>query len=56
MARRGHRWFAAVYDLLNRSAERRLLGPIRARLLGALRGRVLARVFHITRLSLSARS
>ena len=41
MARRGHRWFAAVYDLLNRSAERRLLGPIRARLLGALRGRVL---------------
>jgi ubiquinone/menaquinone biosynthesis C-methylase UbiE len=38
---RGHRWFAAVYDLLNRGAERRVIGPLRERLLRDAAGRVL---------------
>jgi ubiquinone/menaquinone biosynthesis C-methylase UbiE len=38
---RGHRWYAATYDLINRGAERRVLGPIRRQLLGDLAGRVL---------------
>jgi len=38
---KGHRWFATVYDLINRPSERRLIGPIRARLLGDLGGCVL---------------
>src|ERR671924_521329 len=38
---KGHRWFAAVYDLVNRAAERRLFGPIRGSLLGAAGGLVL---------------
>jgi SAM-dependent methyltransferase len=37
---KGHRWFAAVYDLMSEGDER-ALGPIRQRLLGDLRGRVL---------------
>lgn len=38
--RQGHRWFAAWYDRLNRSMERRLLARLRARLVGPLRGQV----------------
>jgi ubiquinone/menaquinone biosynthesis C-methylase UbiE len=38
---KGHRWFAAVYDTVNRSTERRVMAPVRARLLGELQGRVL---------------
>ena len=37
----GHCWFAAVYDVVNWLAERRLLGPFRARLVGDLGGRLL---------------
>ena len=37
----GHRWFAAVYDLVNWFGERRLFGPLRARLVGDLGGRLL---------------
>ena len=37
---KGHRWFAALYDLAN-SADEGVLGPIRRRLLGDLHGRVL---------------
>ena len=37
---KGHRWFAAVYDLISQGDER-VLGPIRRRLLGDLRGQVL---------------
>ncbi|MBI3970246.1 MAG: class I SAM-dependent methyltransferase, partial [Chloroflexi bacterium] len=38
---KGHRWFAATYDLVNRWGERRLLGPLRRRLLGNATGTVL---------------
>jgi ubiquinone/menaquinone biosynthesis C-methylase UbiE len=38
---RGHRWFAAIYDLVNRSAERRVLGPVRRSLLDEATGLVL---------------
>jgi ubiquinone/menaquinone biosynthesis C-methylase UbiE len=38
---RGHRWFAAAYDLVNRGAERRVLGPIRRALLADAPGLVL---------------
>ena len=38
---KGHRWFAALYDVLNRASERRVLAPLRARLLGELQGLVL---------------
>lgn len=38
---RGHRWFAATYDIVNRWAERRLLGALRRRIVGAASGRVL---------------
>ena len=38
---KGHRWFAAVYDVVNRSTERRIMAPLRARLLRDLHGRVL---------------
>ena len=34
-------WFAAVYDVVNWLAERRLLGPFRARLVSDLGGRLL---------------
>ncbi len=37
---KGHRWFAALYDVINRQSERRLLAPLRVRLLGDLHGRV----------------
>ncbi len=36
----GHRWFAAIYDLMMRAGERRV-GPLRRRLLGQLTGDVL---------------
>lgn len=39
-AEQGHRWFAACYDALNRGAERRLFGPLRAEMLGPLTGRI----------------
>lgn len=38
---KGHRWFAALYDSLNRGFERRFLGRLRARLLHDLTGKVL---------------
>jgi ubiquinone/menaquinone biosynthesis C-methylase UbiE len=38
---KGHRWFAAAYDRMSRSGERRLFGPLRAELLASLDGRVL---------------
>jgi ubiquinone/menaquinone biosynthesis C-methylase UbiE len=38
---KGHRWFAALYDTVNRTSERRILAPLRARLLGDLHGTVL---------------
>jgi ubiquinone/menaquinone biosynthesis C-methylase UbiE len=38
---KGHRLFAAMYDRINARAERRLVGPLRARMLSSLRGRVL---------------
>src|SRR5581483_11491178 len=38
---RGHRWFAALYDLMMRSGERRTIGKIRRELLAGLRGDVL---------------
>ena len=38
---RGHRWYAATYDFINRGAERRVLGPMRQWLRGDLSGRVL---------------
>jgi len=38
---RGHRWFAAVYDVVIRPGERRLFSKVRPRLLGDLSGRVL---------------
>jgi ubiquinone/menaquinone biosynthesis C-methylase UbiE len=38
---RGHRCYAASYDLINRRAERHILGPIRRQLLSDLTGRVL---------------
>lgn len=40
-AKRGHRIFAATYDLLDRAAESAVLGPVRAALVGAASGRVL---------------
>jgi ubiquinone/menaquinone biosynthesis C-methylase UbiE len=41
VARKGHRLFAALYDRLGRSAERRWLGERRAALLSGARGEVL---------------
>lgn len=38
---KGHRWFAALYDPLNRSMERRLLDSRWRELLGSLSGKVL---------------
>jgi ubiquinone/menaquinone biosynthesis C-methylase UbiE len=38
---KGHRWFAAVYDRVNRASERRIIGPLRATIAGSARGRVL---------------
>ena len=38
---RGHRWFAATYDALNRSGERRTLGKMRRALLQELHGDVI---------------
>ncbi len=38
---RGHRWFAAMYDRMSRSAERRTIGKIRRELLAGLHGDVL---------------
>jgi len=38
---KGHRIFAAVYDRMNSAAERRFIGPRRARLLNTLTGDVL---------------
>ena len=40
-ARRGHPLFAALYDLLQRPAEKKFLGPHRAYLAGRATGRVL---------------
>ncbi|MBI4456819.1 MAG: class I SAM-dependent methyltransferase [Acidobacteria bacterium] len=40
-ATKGHPYFAAVYDVLMRVAERRLLAKLRAKLLGCLQGKVL---------------
>jgi SAM-dependent methyltransferase len=37
---RGHRWFAASYELMSRASEKRL-GPMRQRLLDGVRGDVL---------------
>jgi len=37
----GHRWFAAIYDKMNRSAERGFLGEMRKQLLSDLTGDVL---------------
>lgn len=37
----GHRWFAALYDPLTRSMERKVLGPFRALIAGGASGRVL---------------
>ena len=38
---RGHRWFAATYDALSRSGERRTLGKMRRELLHDLHGEVI---------------
>ena len=38
---RGHRWFAAAYDSMMRSGERRTIGKIRRELLHGVRGDVL---------------
>ena len=38
---KGHRWFAAAYDKMNRSEERGFLGEMRGQLLGDLTGDVL---------------
>lgn len=38
---KGHRWFAATYDLLSRWSERRVLGQFRPFVAGAATGRVL---------------
>lgn len=38
---RGHPWFAALYDTLNRGVERRILAPIRGWVVGEATGRVL---------------
>ena len=38
---KGHRWFAALYDLISGGGERRLLGPLREWVVGEARGRVL---------------
>ncbi|HEV2123861.1 MAG TPA: class I SAM-dependent methyltransferase [Chloroflexota bacterium] len=38
---KGHRWFAAMYDVINRRAEARLIGPLRRHLLTDVTGRVL---------------
>ena len=37
---KGHRWFAAVYDLMNQSDEK-VIGPLRARFLSEVHGRAL---------------
>jgi ubiquinone/menaquinone biosynthesis C-methylase UbiE len=41
MKNQGHRLFAAVYDRMNATAERDIVGPWRERLLGELTGEVL---------------
>ena len=38
---KGHRWFAATYDLLNRGVERRVFGPLRLWVVGEATGNVL---------------
>ena len=38
---KGHKWFAAIYDKLAASEERRFMGAIRAELAGSARGKVL---------------
>ena len=38
---KGHRWFAAVYDVLNRGGERRLFAPLRTQIAGGATGQVL---------------
>jgi ubiquinone/menaquinone biosynthesis C-methylase UbiE len=40
-AKRGHRWYAATYDLISRGAERGLLGQLRPLVVGQAHGRVL---------------
>jgi ubiquinone/menaquinone biosynthesis C-methylase UbiE len=39
--RKGHKWFAAIYDRLQASAERSFMKPIREEIVGGARGRVL---------------
>jgi ubiquinone/menaquinone biosynthesis C-methylase UbiE len=39
--RKGHRWFAALYDPLSRGVERRVLGRLRTFITGEASGRVL---------------
>lgn len=38
---KGHPWFAALYDPMNRLGERRMMEPLRRRTAGATKGRVL---------------
>jgi ubiquinone/menaquinone biosynthesis C-methylase UbiE len=38
---KGHPWFAALYDPLNRMGERQVLAPLRRRTIGVAHGRVL---------------
>ena len=38
---KGHRWFAAVYDLMAAPEERRFMGDVRAELAGGTQGKVL---------------
>ncbi|MBI4287633.1 MAG: class I SAM-dependent methyltransferase [Chloroflexi bacterium] len=40
-SQKGHRWFAASYDFLTRSAEQRVLHRLRKRVVGAASGRIL---------------
>jgi|SRR6266540_3304247 len=38
---KGHRWFAAIYDSMAASEERRFMGEVRTELVGGAKGRVL---------------
>ncbi len=39
--KKGHRWFAAIYDLMAAPEERRFMGDVRAEIAGGAKGKVL---------------
>src|SRR5207245_7399452 len=41
LAMKGHKWFAAIYDRMAASEERRFMGEVRAELAGGARGKIL---------------